>query len=465
MKKRFKILMTAVACFWVAGVARADEPYTRYLFAYFNGNSDAQENLFFAVADKDDPYNFTPLNDGKMIMDADTISLSGGLRDPHLYRGEDGWFYMVMTDMKSDNGWSSNRGLILLKSRDLVHWNHSTVHFPTKYAGTTFANAIYVWAPEVIYDSSVDKYLIHFALGTNDGNITYQKLYYAYANSDFTDLEGEPQYMYDRGSATIDMSIIYNETDGLYHGFYKNEGAGGICHATASSLTGTWTEVATGVHQTNTAVEGSEIYRLIDSDTYVLMYDCYSINKMEYCTTTSTMTTFTKASTTANTEIFTPRHGSVIPITDAEYEVLINSMGGIYLASEISIAEAMGVDVASAKAVLNNSSSTSSQLDEAYQSLKLAEETALADYSEDMTSSLGSWTNDNVKSNYGQHWDGTNNSTYSENNSWGSQSWTMSMTQNVSLPAGKYVLRVPARGSSASSPPGERQWRDQSGSK
>ena len=119
------------------------EPYTHYLFVYFPSNSN--ENLYYAISQ--DGYNYTPLNNGQPFFTAEGNTVMGGLRDPHILRGEDGKFYMAVTDMKSALGWSSNRGLVLMKSDDLINWTCHTVHFPTKYAGTNFANVTRVWAP------------------------------------------------------------------------------------------------------------------------------------------------------------------------------------------------------------------------------------------------------------------------------------------------------------------------------
>ena len=59
---------------------------------------------------------------------------------------------------------------------------------------------------------------------------------------------------------------------------------------------------------------------------------------------------------------------------------------------------------------------------------------------------LGAWTNNNVTTNQGQHWDGTSSSTYYEQKEgWSNQSWSMSMRQTITLPAGKYVLRATGR--------------------
>ena len=120
-----------------------------YLFTYFNSNAPEDEQICYALSD--DGYNYTLLNDGVPVIESDTIALTQCVRDPHILRCEDGkTFYMVVTDMRSAHGWSSNRGMVLLKSTDLVNWTHSTINFPTRYT-KTWKNVIRVWAPETIY--------------------------------------------------------------------------------------------------------------------------------------------------------------------------------------------------------------------------------------------------------------------------------------------------------------------------
>lgn len=306
-------------------VRQKDSPYAHYLFTFFPSNTD--ENIYYAVSN--DGYNYKVINKSKPVITAKDITVMGGLRDPHILRGEDGRFYMVATDMRSELGWSSNRGMVLMRSDDLISWQTSTVHFPTRYAGTYFANVTRVWAPETIYDPVAKKYLVYFSILTNDGVVPYDKVFYAYANEDFTDLEGEPTYFYDRGGATIDMDIVYNENDGLYHAFYKNEGAGGICQVTATSLTAPageegsqWSTPSGTLQQTTEAVEGAGIFRLIDSDDWILMYDCYMNGHYQFCSSPDLFQfTFRKNTTTQGA--FTPRHGTVIPITEDEYQNLL----------------------------------------------------------------------------------------------------------------------------------------------
>ncbi|WP_295073483.1 glycoside hydrolase family 43 protein [uncultured Fibrobacter sp.] len=308
------------------------EPYSNYLFAYFPANDN--ENIYYALSN--DGYNFTPMNNGKRVVAADTVSIKKGLRDPHVLRAPDGWFYMVNTDMKSAEGWASNRGMVLMKSRDLINWKHSTVHFPDKYKGKNFANVTRVWAPETIWDAnyvnkdgSKGRPLVYYSLLTNDGTIPYDKVFFNYANEDFTDLEGDPKHFFDRGKSTIDMDIVYNPVDKLYHGFYKNEGDGGICKVQARTLTSengtkgpTWYKRSGALQQTNEAVEGAGVFKLINQNSWVLMYDCYMNGHYQFTSSTD-LENFKFVQDTKTSGAFTPRHGTILPITAQETAALM----------------------------------------------------------------------------------------------------------------------------------------------
>ena len=293
-----------------------------YLFTYFNSNRPQDEQICYAISD--DGYNFTPLNHGLPVISSDTIALTQCVRDPHILRGEDGkTFYMVVTDMKSDLGWASNRGMVLLKSTDLINWQHSTVNFPTKYT-QAWKDVTRVWAPETIYDHQAGKYMVFYSLLKRDGG--YDKIYYQYANEDFTDLEGEPKWLFDSGNATIDGDIVYNETDKLYHLFYKTEAGRGIFQATAKNLTDKWQIIPEHVDQTDRPVEGVGVCKSIDGKSWIIMYDCYSDGHYQFCTSED-LKTFKFVQNTETKGKFTPRHGTIIPITRAEKERLLKEYG------------------------------------------------------------------------------------------------------------------------------------------
>ena len=96
----------------------ADDPFTAYLFVYFTGNSKSQEAIRFALSD--DAHNYKALNNNNPVIRSEAISSTGGVRDPHILRGENNDYYMVATDMVSANGWASNRGLVMLRSTNLI---------------------------------------------------------------------------------------------------------------------------------------------------------------------------------------------------------------------------------------------------------------------------------------------------------------------------------------------------------
>ena len=152
-------------------------------------------------------------------MDNDDICTTGGVRDPHILRGEDGNFYMVVTDLYvTDMGWK-NYAMVLLKSEDLINWQSSVVNIPEAFPDE-FGDVWRVWAPQTIYDEEAGKYMVYFSMKQGDDP---DIIYYAYANDDFTALETAPQQLLfsPTGNACIDADII--KKDGKFYMFHKSE--------------------------------------------------------------------------------------------------------------------------------------------------------------------------------------------------------------------------------------------------
>lgn len=299
----------------------AEKDLTAYLFVYFIGNKVEEEAVNYAVST--DGYHYYSLNNNKPILDSKTISSTGGVRDPHILRGEDGkTFYMVLTDMTSSKGWDSNRAMVLLKSTDLVNWKSSVVNIQKAFSGNE--NLKRVWAPQTIYDAKAGKYMIYFSM--QHGNEP-DKIYYAYANADFTALESAPKPLFVPKSkgACIDGDIILK--DGVYHLFYKTESeTAGIKTAVTTDLTsGNWTENDNYLQQTKEKVEGSSIFKLNNSDEYILMYDLYSKGKYQF-TKTKDLENFTVIDNNISMD-FKPRHGTILPITRSELKRITAKWG------------------------------------------------------------------------------------------------------------------------------------------
>ena len=126
---------TCASTLSAANPAPSEKDMAAYLMVYF---SDSDHSVHFAISH--DGYSFTALNDNKPVISGDTLADQRGIRDPHIYRGPDGDFYMAMTDLhiyakkhglreteweRPDKyGWGNNRGLVLMKSSDLINWTH-----------------------------------------------------------------------------------------------------------------------------------------------------------------------------------------------------------------------------------------------------------------------------------------------------------------------------------------------------
>ncbi len=291
-----------------------------YLFAYFTGNDIKEESVHFAVSNNG--YNFRALNNNQAVIDSKQISSSGGIRDPHILRAADGkTFYMVATDMVSAKGWDANRAMVLLKSTDLVNWSSTVINIQKKYPNNE--NLKRVWAPQTIYDAQKGKYMIYWSM--QHGN-DIDKIYYAYANADFTDLETEPKQLFfsPTNGACIDGEIIFKNNK--YHLFFKTEGSGaGIKVAVSNQLTEGYVLRDQYVQQTKYPVEGAGVFKLNNSDDYILMYDLYTKGKYQF-TKTSDLENFSVIDN-AVTMNFHPRHGTVMPITAKELARLESKWG------------------------------------------------------------------------------------------------------------------------------------------
>jgi len=203
------IAFLATAVLSTVGCAGLDTPkapsekeMSAYLMVYFK---DPTHSLYMALSQ--DGYTFTDVNGGQPVLDGRAIAEQQGIRDPHIARGPDGAFYLAMTDLHifaqreglrstewerdgSEYGWGNNRGLVLMKSRDLIHWTRSNVRVDQAFPG--FEDIGCAWAPETIYDPDQGKMMIYFTMRFGNG---LNKVYYAYTDDDFTRLETRPAWM------------------------------------------------------------------------------------------------------------------------------------------------------------------------------------------------------------------------------------------------------------------------------
>ncbi|WP_432712490.1 family 43 glycosylhydrolase [Pedobacter sp.] len=305
-----------------------------YLFTYFTGNGKYREAIRFAISY--DGYNYKALNNNNPVLDVEKTSFTGGVRDPHILRGEDGkTFYMVATDMQvAKYGWGPNHGLVMMKSTDLINWDTHLVNINITFPA--FENSNRVWAPQTIYDPVAKKYMLYWSMRFGNGP---DIIYYSFANKDFTALETEPKQLFFSPDhlSCIDGDIIFK--DGKYHLFYKTEGSGkGIKKAVSSSLTEGYVPQDKYLQQTTDPVEGAGIFKLSGTNKYILMYDLYTKGRYQFTESTD-LENFKVIDQQVSMD-FLPRHGTIMAITPKEAKVLVNYWDKARMATvELSPAE------------------------------------------------------------------------------------------------------------------------------
>jgi hypothetical protein len=197
------------------------------------------------------------------------------------------------------------------------------VNIQQKFSGNE--DLLRVWAPQTIYDSKAKKYMIYWSMKHGKDQ---DKIYYSYANADFTDLESAPKQLFfsPDNTSCIDGDIVIK--DGKYNLFFKSSGKKpGIAKAVSSQLTEGYVLMGSNYEQTNESVEGAGIFKLNKSDTWILMYDLYRKGGYQF-TKSSDLESFSVIDKEVSMD-FHPRHGTVIPITGKEAKRLASNVKSI----------------------------------------------------------------------------------------------------------------------------------------
>ena len=290
--------------------------FNKYLFCYFTGNEPENESVHFAVSK--DGYHFDALNDNKKII---TQTLGKKCcRDPFIFRDEDGTFHIIATDMRCYDGWNSNHSMIVWDSQDLVCWENERIIDFSQFEKTKSADR--VWAPQIIYDKFKKEYMIYWTHHNTDDTLD-TITWYAYTK-DFSTLTTEPEILFKPKSnlCAVDADII--EVDGKYYLYEADGEKEAICYAVADRPDGPYFESADNkVSVADTALEGNCIYKILDTDKYVMIADQFKAGGY-FMQETNDLIHFKKANDFSLNHL-RPRHGSMLHITDEEYDRLIQT--------------------------------------------------------------------------------------------------------------------------------------------
>ena len=127
------------------------------------------------------------------------------MRDPSVWRGEDGTYHLVWTI-----AWKGDTGIGYSSSTDLIHWTPQR-RIPVM---DSIRHTYSVWAPELFFDDTKGEYMIVFTAQVDDKTSTgrrnehgdYHRMYYV-TTRDLVAFS-EPRLLYDAGYSCIDGVIV-----------------------------------------------------------------------------------------------------------------------------------------------------------------------------------------------------------------------------------------------------------------
>ena len=321
MKKLIPILLAVLAS---AAVFAADGGY---LFVTFKGErTPMTEQIYFALSK--DGRQWNAMNGGEPVL----VSKLGekGVRDPYLLRSYDGRrFYILATDLSihlhPDWGRSQTAGsksIVIWESDDLVHWSQPRlVRVAAPDAGCT-------WAPEAVYDELTRDYLVFWASKNRSDKFAKQRIW-ACRTRDFRTFSTPFVYI-DKPGHVIDTDIV--REGNKYYRFSKDEQYKAITMEVSDKLMGPWQDVTQFSLSKLHGYEGPECYQLTPASagkpaTWCLVLDLYSQGKgyQPFVTDNLAGGQFTAGPDFSFPFLF--RHGSILPLTAAEYNRLETTYG------------------------------------------------------------------------------------------------------------------------------------------
>ncbi|CAM3346970.1 glycoside hydrolase family 43 protein [Kibdelosporangium persicum] len=285
---------------------------TAYLMAYFTESpsfTGADYGLHLAVSR--DGLNWTPLNQNNPVVTPTAGEM--GLRDPFVFRKRDNTFVVLATDLKGTDFTKNSQYLHVWDSTDLTSFTgYRRVRMHTMNTHT--------WAPTAFWDAARGQYGIVYS--ANNGRDVFMANY----TSDFRSVSA-PQVFFSPSFGVLDSDIVVDGTTTYL--YYKNL-ADGLTYG-ARSTTGapnSFTTYTSGLKQGN-AMEAPLLLKTNEGG-WRLWADSFSpVNADYYAWSSSNIAA--NSWTPLNQRDYTPplnaKHGSMLGITDAEYNAVVNRWG------------------------------------------------------------------------------------------------------------------------------------------
>lgn len=197
-----------------------------YLFVHFKEKRTPDgEQVYFGISR--DGFHWETVNDGNPIL----WSYEGdrGVRDFTITRTQEGKFIILATDLSLSygmpyqyhNSWTEvsrngSKSLVMWQSDDLIHWeSQRMLHLGDENFGC-------LWAPDILFDREQQDYIVHWSSSHAMNDFGPKGIFYSRTKNFETFSAPEVLYRKEDGGPVID-SAMYEE-DGRYYCFLKSEG-------------------------------------------------------------------------------------------------------------------------------------------------------------------------------------------------------------------------------------------------
>jgi len=326
-------------------VNQPEPVYAGYLLIYFVGEPSADdERVRMALSRGNDPLHYRELNAGEPVL-ASSLG-TRGVRDPFVIRSPEGdRFHLIATDLLTSGGagasvgstWDTaprtgSKSIVVWDSTDLVNWTGQRL---VKVSPDTAGNT---WAPKACYADELGTYVVFWAsmLYAEDDpdytGTTYNKMLYA-TTTDFRTFS-EARVWHDPGHAVIDSAVIKH--NGVYYRYTKDERDPTASLPTAKFITAdrsreltstTYEFLADGIGKDEIKRgEGPAVFKSNTEEKWYMFIDEFGWrNYVPFETTDLDSGNWTPSKSYQLPPL--AKHGSVLPLTQAEYDRLLSAYG------------------------------------------------------------------------------------------------------------------------------------------
>lgn len=338
------MVVTSVPAFAINASAAEN---SKYLFAYFTGDTVDGQKIRFATSS--DGKNFRTLNNGNYTVTQKTGTQCA--RDPYLFYSEkENCYYLLATDYDySHSNWGDKQSTMTVwKSNDLITWSNETHIDAKNIPGIKFENNL--WAPQALWDDAEQKYMVYYSTNV-DGS---KAVVYSYT-SDLFDVTkySVPQKIGDFAFSNIDADIT--KVGDEYVLFIKNEdGNSKKIYAAVSSTPNSFSNLVL-LNSKNKSFEGPQLYKTFIG--YTLAFDEYGnsgnvwlheftndqfasfVANVKTNPSSIDISSYYSKTVNQSNDGFAARHGSIISISDEQYNALQNAQFNVNTPSEEGVTE------------------------------------------------------------------------------------------------------------------------------